>query len=217
MQGAQARRSLRSLFAQHYSLLARKVAERSAETGEHYITTSRDEYRDMLRRAAGGGLVIAGTTFAKFALGALALTAFWSGLAAGLNYALSFVIVHLLHWTVATKQPAMTAPAMADKLSAQLGQPGGIARRVGPQLGHHARQCFSHFVAGLYGHQGLAAQAACAAVPAQVANPGQVEQRHGVAAPGLVAHARADRLASVGAGMARPPAPNVYTAPRGNQ
>ena len=27
----------------------------SAETGEHYITRSRDEYRDMLRRAAGGG------------------------------------------------------------------------------------------------------------------------------------------------------------------
>jgi site-specific recombinase len=26
------------------------------------------------------------------------------------------VLVHVLHWTVATKQPAMTAPAMADKL-----------------------------------------------------------------------------------------------------
>jgi site-specific recombinase len=33
-----------------------------------------------------------------------------------LNYAISFLIVHLLHWTVATKQPAMTAPAMAEKL-----------------------------------------------------------------------------------------------------
>ena len=33
-----------------------------------------------------------------------------------MNYALSFVLIQLLHWTVATKQPAMTAPAMAAKL-----------------------------------------------------------------------------------------------------
>lgn len=110
------RRSLRTLFARHYSLLARKVAERSAETGEHYITRNRQEYRDMLRRAGGGGAVIAGTTFAKFAIMALGLSAFWSGFWAGANYALSFVLIHLLHWTVATKQPAMTAPAMAAKL-----------------------------------------------------------------------------------------------------
>jgi site-specific recombinase len=110
------RRSLRTLFARHYSLLARKVAERSAETGEHYITRNRAEYRDMLRRAAGGGAVIAGTTFLKFFIALLGFTAFWGGFWAGVNYALSFVLIHLLHWTVATKQPAMTAPAMADKL-----------------------------------------------------------------------------------------------------
>lgn len=109
-------RGLRTLLAQHYSLLARQVTERSAETGEHYITRSRGEYREMLRRAGGGGLVIAGTTFAKFAIAALGLSAFWGGFYAGLNYAASFVLVMLLHWTVATKQPAMTAPAMAATL-----------------------------------------------------------------------------------------------------
>jgi site-specific recombinase len=110
------RRSLRTLFARHYSLLARKVAERSAETGEHYITRSRDEYRDMLRRAAGGGAVLAGTTFLKFGIALLGFTAFWGGFWAGVNYASCFVLIHLLHWTVATKQPAMTAPALAQKL-----------------------------------------------------------------------------------------------------
>ncbi|MEO3689987.1 site-specific recombinase [Roseateles paludis] len=110
------RRSIRTLFAQHYSLLARKLTERSAETGEHYITRTPAEYRDMLRRAAGGGSVIAGTTLGKFALAALGLTAFWGGFWAGMLYALSFVLVHLLHWTVATKQPAMTAPALATRL-----------------------------------------------------------------------------------------------------
>ncbi len=108
--------SVRALFARHYSLLARQVAERSAETGEHYITRNRGEYRGMLRRACGGGAVIAGTTLLKFALAALGLSAFWAGMAAGLNYALSFLIVMLLHWTVATKQPAMTAPALAATL-----------------------------------------------------------------------------------------------------
>jgi site-specific recombinase len=111
------RRSIGALFANHYSLLARKVAERSAETGEHYITRDAGEYRAMLIAALGGGAVIAGTTFVKFMLGALGLAAFWAGLWAGINYAASFVVVQLMHWTVATKQPAMTAPAMADKLA----------------------------------------------------------------------------------------------------
>ena len=111
------RRSLRALLARKYSLLARKVAERHAQTGEHYITRTREEYRTMLRQAAGGGLVIAGTTFAKFGLLVLGLAPFWTGFAAGLNYALSFLLIYLLHWIVATKQPAMTAPAMAAKLA----------------------------------------------------------------------------------------------------
>ena len=114
---AEERRSIRGLFAQHYSLLARKVAERSAATGEHYITRDRAEYAAMLRAAAGGGGVLGATTLAKFALGAIALGAFWGGFAAGLNYALSFLLIQILHFTVATKQPAMTAPAMAEKLA----------------------------------------------------------------------------------------------------
>jgi site-specific recombinase len=110
------RQGIRTLLAQHYSLLARKVAERSAATGEHYITRNAAEYRGMLGRAAGGGAVLALTTFAKFGVLALGLSAFWAGWWAGINYATSFVLIYLLGWTVATKQPAMTAPAMAAKL-----------------------------------------------------------------------------------------------------
>jgi site-specific recombinase len=110
------RRGVRRVLAHHYSMLARLVAERSAETGNHYITRDRSEYIGMLRSAAGGGAVIAGTTFIKFAVVALGMTVFWTGFWSGVNYALSFVIVMLLHWTVATKQPAMTAPAMAASL-----------------------------------------------------------------------------------------------------
>ena len=121
----QERRSLRALLASNSSLLAAKVAERSAETGEHYITRNGAEYRAMLRKAAGGGALMSVTTLVKFGLHALALSAFWGGFIAGVNYAISFVLIQLLHFTVATKQPAMTAPAMAAKLK-ELGASGAI-------------------------------------------------------------------------------------------
>ncbi len=104
------------LLSRQFSQLSRMVAERSAETGQHYITRTHGEYRGMLRSAAGGGAVLAGTTFMKFGILAIGMAPFWTGFWSGGNYALSFVIVMLLHWTVATKQPAMTAPAMALKL-----------------------------------------------------------------------------------------------------
>ncbi|WP_137894954.1 site-specific recombinase [Ramlibacter sp. 2FC] len=119
------RRSLRALITTSSHLTAAKVAERSAESGEHYITRDAAEYRAMLGAAAGGGAVLAFTTWAKFAIYALGLSAFWSGLAAGLNYAASFVLIMLMHWTVATKQPAMTASAMAAKLK-DMGDAGAV-------------------------------------------------------------------------------------------
>jgi|YelNatPaOPRAMG01_1025707.scaffolds.fasta_scaffold21946_3 site-specific recombinase len=123
-QGAH-RRSVRELLRQNTALLAEKMVERHAETGEHYITRDAREYRGMLGAAAGGGLVMAFTTWIKLGILTLPLALFWGGLAAGINYAVSFVIVQLLHWTIATKQPAMTAPAMADKLR-DLGKPGAV-------------------------------------------------------------------------------------------
>ncbi len=119
------RRSLGALIAANTSLLAAKVAERSSETGEHYITRNAVEYRDMLRQAAGGGALTALTTWMKFAVLGLGLSAFWGGFWTGAAYALSFVVIQLLHFTLATKQPAMTAPAMAAKLK-DLGDPNAF-------------------------------------------------------------------------------------------
>ena len=110
------RSSIRALIASNSSMLAAKVTERSAEAGEHYITRDRGAYLQMLRKAAGGGALTALTVLLKFAILALGLSAFWGGLWAGAMYAASFVAIQLLHLTLATKQPAMTAPAMAAKL-----------------------------------------------------------------------------------------------------
>ena len=112
----QERRSLRSLISSNSSMLAAKVTERSSEVGEHYITRNAGEYASMLRKAGGGGALTAITTLLKFGVMSLALSAFWNGFWSSLVYAGSFVLIQLLHYTLATKQPAMTAPAMAAKL-----------------------------------------------------------------------------------------------------
>jgi site-specific recombinase len=110
------RRSVRDLITSNTTLLAAKMADRSAETGENYITRNRAEYWDMLRKAAGGGGMVAITILVKYLLLAVGFSAFWGGFFGGVNYALSFIAIQLLHLTLATKQPAMTAPAMAAKL-----------------------------------------------------------------------------------------------------
>lgn len=116
VQVGQDSRSIRAFIATSTQLTAARVAERSAETGEQYITRNWAEYRAMLFKAGGGGAILGFTTWFKFLLGGLALSAFWGGLADGVNYAAAFVLIHLLHLTVATKQPAVTAPAMVARL-----------------------------------------------------------------------------------------------------
>ena len=113
---AQESKSIGALISANSTLLSAKMAERSAETGEHYITRNRADYREMLGKAMGGGAVTALTTLLKFMVVGIGLSAFWSGFWASIAYAASFVLIQLLHLTLATKQPAMTAPAMAAKL-----------------------------------------------------------------------------------------------------
>lgn len=145
----QDRNSVRALVAANSSLLAAKMAERSAETGENYITRTRAEYTAMLRKAAGGGALTAMTTWLKFVLVGLGLGAFWGGFWAGLMYATSFVVIQLLHFTLATKQPAMTAPAMAAKLK-DLGTGSAVAEFV-DEVTHLVRSQ----VAAVLGNVGL--------------------------------------------------------------
>ncbi|MEN0057820.1 MAG: site-specific recombinase [Bdellovibrio sp.] len=109
-------RSITSLLSQNISLFARKVVERAAETGEHYITRTKEQYRQMLLAAGGGGAVTAITVYLKVGILALGLSGFVEGFFASFNYALSFVVIHLAGFTLGTKQPAMTAPALASKM-----------------------------------------------------------------------------------------------------
>ena len=109
-------KSIGALISANSTLLSAKMSERSSEVGEGYITRDRAEYNTMLGKAMGGGAVTALTTLLKFTVMGLGLSAFWNGFSSGFIYAASFILIQLLHFTLATKQPAMTAPAMAAKL-----------------------------------------------------------------------------------------------------
>ena len=109
-------RSITGLFRQTLHLLTRRIVERTAETGEHYLARSRSDYFAMFRRALGGGALTGITTIAKLVLAKFAFAEFFKGVAFSLNYAGSFVAIQLSGFTLATKQPAATAPALARRM-----------------------------------------------------------------------------------------------------
>ena len=111
-----ARRSVLELCRQNQYLLARRIVERNAETGEHYVARNGREYAAMLRSASGGGAIMGIATVIKLMLAKLVLAEFFKGAFFGLNYAISFVLIQLLGFTVATKQPATTASALARRM-----------------------------------------------------------------------------------------------------
>lgn len=108
--------SLRDVFRQNTELLALQVTEHASHTGEHYIAETRNEWNAMFRAAAGAGLIIGAMALLKMLIAAAHLPPLIEALAFGLNYGLGFVVIHLVHCTIATKQPAMTAAAIATVL-----------------------------------------------------------------------------------------------------
>lgn len=68
---------------------------------------------DVLFRS-GGGVLIALMALFKTYLGSIIDDKVWKGIAEGLNYGLGFTLIFMLHFTVATKQPAMTAARFAE-------------------------------------------------------------------------------------------------------
>lgn len=97
-------------------LLARNVTDHASRRGEHYIAGSRSELRHMAAAAAGGGAIIALLALIKLRIALLHLPPLTEGLLFSLNYGLGFVLIHLLGFSVATKQPAMTAATIAARL-----------------------------------------------------------------------------------------------------
>jgi site-specific recombinase len=105
--------SVRGLFRENTSLLARKIVERTGKAGEHYIANSRREYRSIWRASLGGGLLTVLTAAIKMRVVEAQFPPFVEFIAAGTNYALSFIVMQHLHLALATKQPSVTAATFA--------------------------------------------------------------------------------------------------------
>jgi site-specific recombinase len=105
-------------WQENVEVMALRVTENASRTGEHYITESRAEYFALMRSAMGAGCIIAVMAMLKLCLAKQHLAPLTEAIAFSLNYALGFIIIHILHFTVATKQPAMTAAAIAASIDA---------------------------------------------------------------------------------------------------
>lgn len=107
------RNSLRELMQSNTELLSVQITERAGKSGEHYVTSNRREWLEMLRSALGAGFIVGFMATIKVLLSKLVLAPFGYALLFSLNYSLGFMLVHILHFTIATKQPAMTAALIA--------------------------------------------------------------------------------------------------------
>ncbi len=93
--------------------LALRITEHASHSGEHYMAQNRKEYWAMARSALGAGPIVACMALVKFQIAKAGLAPVWDWLASGVNYAIGFLLIHFLHFTLATKQPAMTAAKVA--------------------------------------------------------------------------------------------------------
>ncbi len=114
---ANRRYSIGYLIDNNTKLLSRKVTENASRVGEHYISTDRSGYQKMLKKASIGGFIIAFMATLKILAYHLALAPMGRAFINSMIYGLGFVFIHIVHGTVATKQPAMTAAAIASTIS----------------------------------------------------------------------------------------------------
>ena len=114
--GSAEQHGLRVLLHATVKRLTRKMVEHTGDTGEHYIARNRLEWWAMGWSAAGGGVLTAGTALLKYGVSALPLAPLLLGLALTCNYTVSFCVMQLLGFSLASKQPAMTAAALAKAL-----------------------------------------------------------------------------------------------------
>lgn len=107
---------VRGLVRDNIDLLARNVTENASRTGEHYVAELRGDLGRMFKSSAGAGVIIGCMAVIKILLSYLHSPPLIEALLYSLNYAFGFMLVHVLHFTIATKQPAMTAARIAAGL-----------------------------------------------------------------------------------------------------
>lgn len=109
--------NIRSLINESTQLISYEITQHTAKTGEKYITETKSDYFKMLYAALGGGFIVGILCIIKILLSKLEASDFGHALFYSLNYSFGFIAIYLLGYTLATKQPAMTAAALVRSLN----------------------------------------------------------------------------------------------------
>lgn len=109
--------NISELFDDSTRLMSHLITSHTAETGTHYITSTRGEYWKMFLKASGGGIIVGALCILKLLYGSAPGSDFSHAFMYAFNYAMGFIMIYLMGYTLATKQPAMTASTMAKVLS----------------------------------------------------------------------------------------------------
>ena len=116
--------SIKEFLSQGVGYLAYQIAEHKGKRGNKYITETRRQFYRMIGSAMSGGFIISFIAIFKNLLGKLALAPFPMGFLYSINYSAGFVLIDETKSTLATKQPAFTASAVAASLdSKRVGEP----------------------------------------------------------------------------------------------
>ena len=119
---------LSDYWSTNVGLLSLRMTDSASKRGEKYITTNRREFFGMLLSAALGGFIIAFMSAFKIILSNQNLPPLTEALCFCLNYGIGFALIHIVGGTVATKQPAMTANAIAASIGEIRGKTRDLER-----------------------------------------------------------------------------------------
>lgn len=109
--------NLLGFYSSSFSVLAKQIITINASKSADYIAKNKKHFITLFNHSVGGGILTAGTVILKFLAAKTGITGFWLGFLFMLNYTLSFLAIHYLHFTLATKQPATTASQLAHLLT----------------------------------------------------------------------------------------------------
>ena len=134
--------NLQDLISDSTRLMSHLITNHTAEMGTHYITSTVGSYMKMFWKASGGGVIVGALCVLKMLYSYIDTSDFAHAFLFSMNYAMGFVMIYLMRFTLATKQPAMTAATMAKVLSE------GNNRSAYMEFAHVVSQLFrSQFIA----------------------------------------------------------------------
>ena len=139
--------NVRKFIGESTQLISYEITQHTAKTGERYITENRKEYFNMFKASLGGGFIVGILCVIKILLSKVDTSYFGYAFIYSMNYAIGFIMIYVLGFTLATKQPAMTASALIKALEEGVLQQGKNAEKYKAFAVLFARVFRSQFIA----------------------------------------------------------------------